>query len=479
MAIDFRVYSDFCRNRKTKKLLRALGERGFYSLVYLWCTVSEQYPSGVLEDCDIDDIEIMSDWQGEAGVFVDTLVKVGFLEFNGTTYMLHDWQEKNPYVAQSENRRAAGRLNVLKRYNPALHEYYKASGRTGITEKELQEAKTGKICETSVQKSSNSLVTASNPDSNASNTTRGTIVVDSKASSPYPYPYPYPKTESNNNNIYTTATDVVVEKGGVGENKTDASASYCDGYCGGDEEQEPRLELRADNPSPSKGKVLTLTMPLSREVVEIPIKRSHVPYEDMQRLYNTVVAAENGAGNSPTRCLRLDDKRRKVLAKAWNETPYMPWFEEYARMVRDSCPFLMGKEAGRNGRFFKLDIAQFFRSDIITKALEGKYRTRYDGALTLEQVFDIWNEKLAPRGFDRAVILGTETERRDKLRTILDEFDNTVAAVGGAEKFFRALCDVATADPWCCGENKQQRKITVNFFLEPRSVARLIQTSLS
>ena len=40
------------------------------------------------------------------------------------------------------------------------------------------------------------------------------------------------------NNIYTTATDVVVEKGGVGENKTDASASYCDGYCGGDEEQD-------------------------------------------------------------------------------------------------------------------------------------------------------------------------------------------------------------------------------------------------
>lgn len=287
------------------------------------------------------------------------------------------------------------------------------------------------------------------------------------------------KIRQDNNNIYTTATDVVVEKGGVGENKTDASASYCGDYCGGDEEREPRLELRADNPSPSKGKVLTLTMPLSRKVVEIPIKRSHVPYEDMQRLYNTVVAAENGAGNSPTRCLRLDDKRRKVLAKAWNETPYMPWFEEYARMVRDSCPFLMGKEAGRNGRFFKLDIAQFFRSDIITKALEGKYRTRYDGALTLEQVFDIWNEKLAPRGFDRAVILGTETERRDKLRIILDEFDNTVAAVGGAEKFFRALCDVVTTDPWCCGENKQQRKITVNFFLESRSVARLIQTSLS
>ena len=281
------------------------------------------------------------------------------------------------------------------------------------------------------------------------------------------------------NNIYTTATDVVVEKGGMGENKTDASASFCGDDCGGDEEQEPRLELRADNPSPSKGKVLTLTMPLSRKVVEIPIKRAHVPYEDMQRLYNTVVAAENGAGNNPTRCLRLDDKRRKVLAKAWNETPYMPWFEEYARMVRDTCPFLMGKEAGRNGRFFKLDIAQFFRSDIITKALEGKYRTRYDGALTLEQVFDIWNEELAPRGFSRAVILGAETERRGKLRTILDEFGNTVAAVGGAEKFFRALCEVVTTDPWCCGENKQQRKITVNFFLESRSVARLIQTALS
>ena len=281
------------------------------------------------------------------------------------------------------------------------------------------------------------------------------------------------------NNIYTTATDVVVEKGGVGENKTDASASYCDGYCGGDEEQEPRLELRADNPSPSKGKVLTLTMPLSREVVEIPIKRSHVPYEDMQRLYNTVVAAENGAGNSPTRCLRLDDKRRKVLAKAWNETPYMPWFEEYARMVRDSCPFLMGKEAGRNGRFFKLDIAQFFRSDIITKALEGKYRTRYDGALTLEQVFDIWNEELAPRGFDKAVILGTDTERRDKLRQVLDEFSDTIAKVGGEKAFITALCNAITRDAWCCGENQRQQKATANYLLSPRVVRHLIDNEIN
>ena len=281
------------------------------------------------------------------------------------------------------------------------------------------------------------------------------------------------------NNIYTTATDVVVEKGGVGENKTDASASYCDGYCGGDEEQEPRLELRADNPSPSKGKVLTLTMPLSREVVEIPIKRSHVPYEDMQRLYNTVVAAENGVGNSPTRCLRLDDKRRKVLAKAWNETPYMPWFEEYARMVRDSCPFLMGKEAGRNGRFFKLDIAQFFRSDIITKALEGKYRTRYDGALTLEQVFDIWNEELAPRGFDKAVILGTDTERRDKLRQVLDEFSDTIAKVGGEKAFITALCNAITRDAWCCGENQRQQKATANYLLSPRVVRHLIDNEIN
>ena len=281
------------------------------------------------------------------------------------------------------------------------------------------------------------------------------------------------------NNIYTTATDVVVEKGGVGENKTDASASYCGDYCGGDEEQEPRLELRADNPSPSKGKVLTLTMPLSREVVEIPIKRSHVPYEDMQRLYNTVVAAENGAGNSPTRCLRLDDKRRKVLAKAWNETPYMPWFEEYARMVRDSCPFLMGKEAGRNGRFFKLDIAQFFRSDIITKALEGKYRTRYDGALTLEQVFDIWNEELAPRGFDKAVILGTDTERRDKLRQVLDEFSDTIAKVGGEKAFITALCNAITRDAWCCGENQRQQKATANYLLSPRVVRHLIDNEIN
>ena len=282
----------------------------------------------------------------------------------------------------------------------------------------------------------------------------------------------------NNNNIYTTATDVVVEKGGVGENKTDASASFCGNDCGGDEEQEPRLELRADNPSPSKGKVLTLTMPLSREVVEIPIKRSHVPYEDMQRLYNTVVAAENGAGNSPTRCLRLDDKRRKVLAKAWNETPYMQWFEEYARMVRDTCPFLMGKEAGRNGRFFKLDIAQFFRSDIITKALEGKYRTRYDGALTLEQVFDIWNEELAPRGFDRAVILGTDTERRDKLRQVLDEFSDTIAKVGGEKAFMTALCNAITRDAWCCGENQRQQKATANYLLSPRVVRHLIDNEI-
>lgn len=232
MAIDFRIYSDFCRNKKTKKLRRTLGDSGFFCLVQLWCTASEQYPSGVFEHCDADDIEIMSDWQGEAGVFVKTLTTIGFLDFDGTTYTLHDWQDKNPYVAQSENRRAAGRLNVLKRYNPSMYEYYKSIDRTGITERELQEAKVAKNPETFIQKASNSLVTdsklaskASNESSNGSKTTRATIVGDSKASSPYPYPYPYPKTESNNiyNNIYTTATT----EGGMGETKPPSQSSDC------------------------------------------------------------------------------------------------------------------------------------------------------------------------------------------------------------------------------------------------------------
>lgn len=61
-------------------------------LHYLWWWAVDYAPDGVLTRFDALDIAIGGEWEGEAEVFVDGLVRAGFLDkTEGNDLIIHDW----------------------------------------------------------------------------------------------------------------------------------------------------------------------------------------------------------------------------------------------------------------------------------------------------------------------------------------------------------------------------------------------------
>lgn len=72
-------------------------------------------PAGLSDE----DIEIASDWPGDAGLFVRTLLEVGFLEGETTGYRVHDWAEHNPWAASRGQRVELAKAAAAARWNGA------------------------------------------------------------------------------------------------------------------------------------------------------------------------------------------------------------------------------------------------------------------------------------------------------------------------------------------------------------------------
>lgn len=104
MNKDFRVAVSFPHHPKTKKLIRQLGYESVYSLINLWSFVAMNKPNGVLNNMDIDDIEIASDWNGECSKFVLALLEHKFIDEINGVYSVHDWKDHNGYAFYSPER---------------------------------------------------------------------------------------------------------------------------------------------------------------------------------------------------------------------------------------------------------------------------------------------------------------------------------------------------------------------------------------
>ena len=82
---------------KTKRLIRAAGQTAPFHLVTLWCFAAKYHPDdGDLSSHTPQDIEGVSGWTGEAGVFYTALLASGFLDGCLT---LHDWEEHEGHLA--------------------------------------------------------------------------------------------------------------------------------------------------------------------------------------------------------------------------------------------------------------------------------------------------------------------------------------------------------------------------------------------
>jgi hypothetical protein len=113
----FLVATDFTGHRKTRQLCYRLGLQGFYSLICLWSYATRYAASGRLEAMGPADIAQAADWRGEPMKLIDALLEVRFLEWEGDTYRLHDWNEHNRWVMDRDQRSARARGAAMTRWS--------------------------------------------------------------------------------------------------------------------------------------------------------------------------------------------------------------------------------------------------------------------------------------------------------------------------------------------------------------------------
>jgi hypothetical protein len=116
MADDLRVATDFPGHRKTRLLIRCLGERAFRALFSLWCYAADNRIDGDLTGMDDDEIAAAADWPDDAVEFVAGLVRVKFLDGTPGNYQIHSWAERQPWIAERENRRDHARELAAMRW---------------------------------------------------------------------------------------------------------------------------------------------------------------------------------------------------------------------------------------------------------------------------------------------------------------------------------------------------------------------------
>jgi len=116
MNSDIRISVCFPAHTKTKKLKRILGSDGVLSLITLWTYAAQNRPDGALTGMDKDDIAIASGWEGDENEFLIALENIGWVENVNEVYVLHDWEENNPWAADAVNRSERAKKAAEKRW---------------------------------------------------------------------------------------------------------------------------------------------------------------------------------------------------------------------------------------------------------------------------------------------------------------------------------------------------------------------------
>lgn len=141
MNSDIRIATDLHRHPKTLKMIRRLGERSFRALIALWGWAGNNRIDGNLADMDDEDIALAADWPDAPDNFVDVLVEVGFVDGDPGSYLLHDWAESQPWIAERAARQERARELAFKSW-----ETRRASKTDAARNAERNAARTEKGC---------------------------------------------------------------------------------------------------------------------------------------------------------------------------------------------------------------------------------------------------------------------------------------------------------------------------------------------
>jgi hypothetical protein len=101
--------ADYFDHPKTRRLIGLLGKGSEVLPIRLWCWCARYHAeNGMLTDYSTQEIESCVGWWGEPGQFVEAMVKVGFMESNGTSYYVHEFAERNGHIAAFKERAKKG-----------------------------------------------------------------------------------------------------------------------------------------------------------------------------------------------------------------------------------------------------------------------------------------------------------------------------------------------------------------------------------
>lgn len=339
MNTDFRVSVDFFNHHKTRKLKKRIGNGGVLSLMQLWAYAAKVRPLGDLYDMSEEDIEMSADWQGEEGVFISACVDVGFIDSTESGFVLHDWVENNPWVAESEARSEKARKAAKARWGNA----------DASSEQKGKDAKNmPKQC-------------TSNADA-------------SSEQCPYPIPsYPEELRENANTFLSEPPTDgTVADQCAVGSEAQDAAGQddspTLTAKNAGRGNAEENLQDKEPRSQSAKG----------RGTGGAERKQDNCPQQRIVELYHEVLPSlakvriwrDNKAAQ-----LRARWREKEKEGKFHDLQSGLTYFRKFFEYVAQS-EFLMGRVEQRNREPFVADLAWLIKANNFDKVLQGKYHKR-------------------------------------------------------------------------------------------------------
>ncbi len=135
-----------------------------------------------------------------------------------------------------------------------------------------------------------------------------------------------------------------------------------------------QIEISVPSPSPSPSKDLKRSTPLTGSVEASASRIPPCPHSDIQSAWNKSL--------NPAGCHRVDKiegTRRKHLAARWKENPEMQSLRAWEALfgyIRDSCPFLIGRQYSPNKNPFFITLDWLVAPTNFTKVREGHYEQR-------------------------------------------------------------------------------------------------------
>jgi len=99
---------NYFQHPKTLRLIGLLGKGADVLPIKLWAHCAKFHVDGELRNYSEAEIESSIAWTGASGQFVESMLKVGFLDKKGSEYILHDWEEHEGHLIAFRKRAKLG-----------------------------------------------------------------------------------------------------------------------------------------------------------------------------------------------------------------------------------------------------------------------------------------------------------------------------------------------------------------------------------